>query len=63
MHTESWSGNTKGRDYLEDVRVDRSTILKWTLKTYTGCVDWIHLAQNRDQRRALVNTVMVIRIP
>jgi hypothetical protein len=30
-----------------------------------GCeyVDWIHLAQGRDQWRALANTVMNLRIP
>jgi hypothetical protein len=26
-------------------------------------VDWIHVAQNRDQWRALVNTVMNLRVP
>jgi hypothetical protein len=26
-------------------------------------VDWIHLAQYRDQRRALVNTVINLRVP
>jgi hypothetical protein len=26
-------------------------------------VDWIDLAQERDQRRALVNTVMNLRVP
>jgi hypothetical protein len=27
------------------------------------CMDWIDLAQDRDQRRALVNAVMNLRIP
>jgi hypothetical protein len=26
-------------------------------------MDWIDLAQNRDQRKALVNTVMNLRVP
>jgi hypothetical protein len=28
-----------------------------------GCMDWIHVAQDRDQWRALVNTVMNLRVP
>jgi hypothetical protein len=28
-----------------------------------GGIDWIDLAQNRDQWRALVNTVMNLRVP
>jgi hypothetical protein len=26
-------------------------------------LDWIHVAQDRDQWRALVNTVMKLRVP
>jgi hypothetical protein len=28
-----------------------------------GDVDWIHLAQDRDRWRALVNTVLSLRVP
>jgi hypothetical protein len=28
-----------------------------------GFMDWIHLAMNRDQWQALVNTVMNLRVP
>jgi hypothetical protein len=28
-----------------------------------GDVDWIHLAQDRDRRRALVNTVINLQVP
>jgi hypothetical protein len=28
-----------------------------------GCMDWIDLAQDRDQWMALVSTVMNVRIP
>jgi hypothetical protein len=30
---------------------------------WEGVMDWIHLAQDRDQRRAVVNTVMNLRFP
>jgi hypothetical protein len=28
-----------------------------------GCVDWMHLAQDRDPRLAHVNTVINLRVP
>jgi hypothetical protein len=33
------------------------------IKMYLGDVDWIHLAQDRDRWRALVNTVMNLEVP
>jgi hypothetical protein len=31
-------------------------------ETEWSCIDWIHLAHDRDQWRALVNTVMNLRV-
>jgi hypothetical protein len=41
--------------------VDGRIILKWILVMED--VDWIHLAQDRDRRRDLVNIVMNLRVP
>jgi hypothetical protein len=40
----------------DDIRMDLREI-GW------GGMDWIHLAQDRDQGRGLVNTVMNLRVP
>jgi hypothetical protein len=40
----------------EDIKIDLREI-------GFGDVDWIHLAQDRDRWRALVNTVMNLRVP
>jgi hypothetical protein len=44
--------------------VDWRLILEWIVKKEIGWeyVDWIHLALFRDQWRALVNTVMKLRV-
>jgi hypothetical protein len=39
-----------------DIKMDLR-VIEW------GGMDWIDLAQDRDQRRALVNTVMNLRGP
>jgi hypothetical protein len=41
---------------VENVKMDHRE-LGW------GGVDWIDLAQNRDQWRALVNMIMNLRVP
>jgi hypothetical protein len=45
-----------GRDHLEDLGVDLGEI-RWE------GVDWIRLAQDRSQWRAVVNTVMNLGVP
>jgi hypothetical protein len=44
------------RRWEDNIRMDLGEI-RW------GGMDWIDLAQNRDQWRALVNTVMNLRVP
>jgi hypothetical protein len=48
---------------LGDLGVDGEIILKWMLKNRMWGVDWMHLAQDKDQRRGLVNTVTNLRVP
>jgi hypothetical protein len=45
-----------GRRWEENIRIDLREV-RWE------SVDWMHLAQDRDQWRALVNTVMNLRVP
>jgi hypothetical protein len=44
------------RRWEDNIRIEFREV-RW------GCMDWIDLAQDRDQWRALVNTVMNLRIP
>jgi hypothetical protein len=55
---ELWTGNLKGRDHSKDLGVDVSIILEG----WEG-VEWMHLAQDRDQWWALVNKLMNLRVP
>jgi hypothetical protein len=48
---------------LEDQGVDGWTVIKMNLREIEwGGMDWIDLAQDRDQWRALVNTVIKFRV-
>jgi hypothetical protein len=55
--------NLKGTNNSEDLDVDGKLILKWILRKRWEIVEWMHLAQDRDQWLALVNMTMNIRIP
>ena len=60
-YTGFWWGNLKERDHLGDPDADGRIILRWVFRKRD--VDWIELAQDRDRWRALVNTVMKLRVP
>jgi len=57
MHTGFWWGKLRERDDLEDPDVDERIILRWSFRKWDGAMDWIHVAQDRDRWRALVNAV------
>jgi hypothetical protein len=63
MHIGYWWESQKERDHWEDQDVGGWTILNWILREigWDG-VDWIELAQDRGQWRALVNTVINLRV-
>jgi len=58
-----WWRNLRERDQLEDTGVDRTIILKCIFRNWDGDMDWIDLGQKRDSWRALLNTVMNVRVP
>jgi hypothetical protein len=55
-------GKPEGKDHLEDQGIDVRMGSKWTLGRLAGGAEWIHLAQDRDRWRALVNAVMHLRV-
>jgi hypothetical protein len=57
-------GKREGRRPLERPRLRWVDNIKMDLReTGWDGVDWIDLAQNRDQWRTLMNTVMKLRVP
>jgi hypothetical protein len=57
-------GKPEGKDHLKNQGVDGRMASKWTLERLVGGwgVDWIHLIQDRDRWRAVVNAVMNLRV-
>jgi hypothetical protein len=59
-YTKLSSENLKETDNLEDLGTDGNIILE---RIFGEVVDWICLAEDRDQWRAPVNTAMNLRVP
>jgi hypothetical protein len=58
-----WRETLEGGDHLGDIDVDVSIILKWIVwNNDVSMWTWFHVAQDIDQWRALVNTVMKLRV-
>jgi hypothetical protein len=55
-------GKPEGKDHLKDQDVDGRMGLEWILGRLAGGVEWIHLAQDRDHWRSVVNAVMNLRV-
>jgi hypothetical protein len=64
VHYNIFVGRPEGRRPLGRPRRRWEDNIKIDLREIGfGVVDWIHLAQDRDRWRALVNTVMNLRVP
>ena len=52
------------RGHLEDPGVDERITVRWIFRKWDGGgMDWVDLAQERDNWRTFVNAVMNLRIP
>ena len=56
-------GKTEGKRPLGRPRRRWEDNIKVDLQEVGGVGEWMELAQDRDRRRALVNTVMNFRVP
>ena len=61
--TGFWWGNLRERDHWGGPDADRRIILIWIFRKWGGgCENWMELAQDSDRWRALVSTVMNLRV-
>jgi hypothetical protein len=63
MHTKLLLVSLKEIGTQKDLGIDGRKILNGLSVLAFGCVDQIHLAQNRDRWRALVNVMLDILVP
>ena len=64
VHAGLWWGNLRERYHFEDPGKDGRIILKWIFRKWDGGgMGWIDVAEDRDRWRAVVYTVMNLRVP
>jgi hypothetical protein len=63
MHIGYWWESWTERYHEEDVDVGWRIKLNLIIEIGWGAMYWINLAQDKDHCRALVNTVMNLRVP
>jgi hypothetical protein len=63
MHTVVWLEQLGEDTLARPGRREEDNIRMDLRETGWECVDWIHLAQDRVQWRAVVSTVMNLRVP
>jgi len=56
-------GKTEGKKPLRRPRRRWEDNIKMDIREVGGGGDWMELSQDRDRRRALVNTVMNLQVP
>jgi hypothetical protein len=62
MRNKFWSVNLKERNLSEELGMEDNIRMDLTEIGWQHA-DWIHLVQDRVQWRAVVNTVMNLRVP
>jgi hypothetical protein len=56
MYTNFWSESLKGEDHLKSLDVDGNQIRNDLREIVWERMDWMHLVQERDQWRTVVDT-------
>jgi hypothetical protein len=62
VHAGFWQEDLRDIGHLEDQDVDGRIVLKCVFKKLDEDMDWVDLVQDRYKLRAVVNTVMNLRV-